>query len=157
MGFCPDFTPDKNVGTVTKGLLVGSVDVAHDYARLKELGVTHILNVGYDIPNIFPCDISYLTIEMLDDPDEDILSHYRKCEGFIDKGRQNGNILVHCNAGRSRSVSIALAYVMHRERLAVDVALGKLRETRPVAEPNEGFMRQLRELQDSLGISTSQS
>ena len=42
---------------------------------------------------------------------------------------------------------------MHKERLVVDVALGRLRETRPAAEPNEGFMRQLRELQDFLLIN----
>ena len=62
MGYCPDFTLDKNVGTVTKGLLVGSVGVAHDYTRLKELGVTHILNVGYGIPNAFPNVGTILTL-----------------------------------------------------------------------------------------------
>ena len=35
-------------------LVVGSQDAAHDYPVLKELGVTHILNVGYGIPNAFP-------------------------------------------------------------------------------------------------------
>ena len=62
MGYCPDFTLDKNVGTVTKGLLVGSVGVAHDYTRLKELGVTHILNVGNGIPNAFPNVGTILTL-----------------------------------------------------------------------------------------------
>ena len=53
MGFCPDFTPDKTVGVATERLLVGSQDVAHDCAKLKELGVTHILNVAYGVPNAF--------------------------------------------------------------------------------------------------------
>lgn len=35
------------------GVLVGSQDVAHDFSVLKELGVTHILNVAYGIANIF--------------------------------------------------------------------------------------------------------
>ena len=46
LGFCPDFTPDKTVGVATERLLVGSQDVAHNCTRLKELGVTHILNVA---------------------------------------------------------------------------------------------------------------
>ena len=50
LGFCPDSKPDKTVGVAVEGLLVGSQDVAHDYQRLKELGITHILNVGYGIP-----------------------------------------------------------------------------------------------------------
>ncbi len=54
MGFCPDFTPDKIVGTATDRLLVSSQDVAQDLPKLKECGVTHILNVGYSIPNAFP-------------------------------------------------------------------------------------------------------
>ena len=53
LGFCPDLTPDKTVGTATERLLVGPQDVAHDYSKLNELGVTHILNVGYGIPNAF--------------------------------------------------------------------------------------------------------
>ena len=53
LGFCPDFSPDKAVGTAMERLLVGSQDVAHDYPRLRELGVTHILNVGVNIPNAF--------------------------------------------------------------------------------------------------------
>ena len=58
LGFCPDFTPDKTVGVATERLLVGSQDVAHDCAKLKELGVTHILNVAYGVPNAFT-DVSF--------------------------------------------------------------------------------------------------
>ena len=53
LGFCPDFSPDKTVGVAMERLLVGSQDVAHDCSKLKELGVTHILNVAYGIPNAF--------------------------------------------------------------------------------------------------------
>lgn len=34
-------------------VLVGSQDVAHDFAKLKEHSVTHILNVAHGIANIF--------------------------------------------------------------------------------------------------------
>ena len=53
LGFCPDLKPDTTVGVALERLLVGSQDVAHNLQRLRELGVTHILNVGYDIPNAF--------------------------------------------------------------------------------------------------------
>lgn len=53
LGFCPDFTPDKTVGVAMDRLLVGSQDVAHDRTRLKELGITHVLNVAYGVPNAF--------------------------------------------------------------------------------------------------------
>ena len=63
LGFCLDFTPDKTVGVAMEWLLVGSQDVAHDCARLKELGVTHILNVAYGVPNAFT-DVSLIAVEL---------------------------------------------------------------------------------------------
>ena len=54
LGFCPDLQPDREVGVVTEGLLVSSVDVAHNLALLKQLKVTHILNVAAGVPNAFP-------------------------------------------------------------------------------------------------------
>ena len=52
-GYCLDFSPDKTVGVATERLLVGSQDVAHDFAKLKEYGVTHVLNVARGIANLF--------------------------------------------------------------------------------------------------------
>ena len=42
-----------NVGVAMERLLVSSQDVAHDKEKLKELGVTHVLNVAYGVPNSF--------------------------------------------------------------------------------------------------------
>ena len=57
------------------------------------------------------------------------------------------DILLMCfplsNAGCSRSVTVALAYVIHNERISLEEALMRLRETRPAARPNDGFMKQL--------------
>ena len=67
-----------------------------------------------------------------------------------------GAVLVHCAMGKSRSVTAVIAYLLwkHPHRFgkadptttaqhAVARALQWVRETRPVAEPNDGFMRQL--------------
>ena len=54
LGFCPDLTPDLQVGMAMEGVLVASQDVAHDLMELRRHGVTHILNVAYGIPNGFP-------------------------------------------------------------------------------------------------------
>lgn len=57
LGFCPDLTPDLQVGVAMDGVLVASQDVAHDLLELRRHGVTHILNVAYGIPNAYP-DVS---------------------------------------------------------------------------------------------------
>ena len=67
-----------------------------------------------------------------------------------------GAVLVHCAMGKSRSVTAVVAYLLwkypHRFGKADSAATGQqavaqalqwVRETRPVAEPNDGFMRQL--------------
>ena len=56
------------------------------------------------------------------------------------------------NAGISRSTSVAVAYVMHKERIPLDKVLEKLRQTRPVVKPNETFMEQLRKLEKRLDL-----
>ena len=56
-------TPDLTVGVAMHGVLVGSEEVAHDLSRLNELGVTHILNVAYGIPNSFP-DVSIEVLKL---------------------------------------------------------------------------------------------
>ncbi len=53
LGYCPDYSADMNVGVAMERLLVSSQDVAHDKEKLKELGVTHVLNVAYGVPNSF--------------------------------------------------------------------------------------------------------
>ncbi|KAK4151727.1 protein-tyrosine phosphatase-like protein [Chaetomidium leptoderma] len=71
-------------------------------------------------------------------------------------GSSPGAVLVHCAMGKSRSVTAIIAYLLwkHPHRFgqadpttkseqAVAQALEWVRETRPIAEPNDGFMRQL--------------
>ena len=59
LGFCPDLQM-HTVGVALERLLVGSKYVASDLQRLRELGVTHILNVAYGIPNAFTSSVSQL-------------------------------------------------------------------------------------------------
>lgn len=53
-----------------------------------------------------------------------------------------GTVLVHCQAGCSRSVALVVAYVMATRGIGRDAALELIRARRSQAEPNEGFMEQ---------------
>ena len=65
---------------------------------------------------------------------------------FIKEAKeQNGSILVHCKMGVSRSASCVIAYLMKEYKLNMHQALEKVREQRPIVDPNEGFLRQLEE------------
>lgn len=54
-------------------------------------------------------------------------------------------MLVHCHAGRSRSATICLAYLMRTLNLSLDNAFEHVRSRREVIDPNLNFMRQLQD------------
>ena len=45
--------------------------------------------------------------------------------------------------GKSRSATCVAAYLMHNYNIKPSEAVAQIRESRPLAEPNEGFMQQL--------------
>ena len=54
-----------------------------------------------------------------------------------------GRILVHCQAGISRSATICLAYLIHARRVRLDEAFDFVKRRRQVISPNLAFMGQL--------------
>ena len=53
-------------------------------------------------------------------------------------------MLVICSAmGKSRSATCVIAFLMQKYRITPQQALEQLRESRPLCEPNDGFMQQL--------------
>lgn len=58
-----------------------------------------------------------------------------------------GGVLVHCQAGISRSATIVIAYCMWKERLSADAATALVSAARSAIWPNLGFKTQLREFE----------
>ncbi|CAL1531731.1 unnamed protein product [Lymnaea stagnalis] len=155
-GFVVDTDEDLQVAEVRPGLIMGSQDVAHDLDTLKQYGVTHILNVASGVENMFPDQFKYQTQEFRDLPEFPIVKGFQQAIDFIDEGRKsNGCVLVHCNAGISRSASIVMAYLIKNEGMTVNEAFSLLRSKRPTTCPNPGFMIQLHNYHESLHPKTS--
>lgn len=145
-GFVEDTRLDLQVGVVRPFLLLASQDAAHDIDTLQRYKVSHVLNVAYNVGNLFPDQLTYKTVNILDVPDTPITSYLAECSSFIDLAQAEGGVaLVHCNAGVSRSTSIVIGYLMLRQGLSFDEALGQVRGARPSACPNPGFLQQLKD------------
>ncbi|CAF4263091.1 unnamed protein product [Adineta steineri] len=56
---------------------------------------------------------------------------------------KNEKVLVHCQAGISRSSSIVLAYLIRYHNDSLEKAYEYLLERRPIAAPNYNFLIQL--------------
>ena len=124
---------------------VGSQDVAADFSLLSQHNVTHILNVASRVECPFLKDFKYLKVDILDLPSTDIREYFPACFAFIEEGIKSGRVLVHCNAGRSRSASIVIGYLMKYLKMDFEEAFDHLKSKRPSAEPNIGFLLQLQD------------
>jgi len=150
-GFVLDMNPDLLVANVTDGVFLSSQDVAQDLDLLKKNNITHIVNVATGIMNCFPNDFTYLAINAMDCPSQNLRKHFPQALKFMRNAVQNGgNVLVHCNAGISRSSTIAIAYIMYFEKKTFSESYAQVKKKRSVARPNLGFTDQLKEFEADL-------
>ncbi|GIX73777.1 dual specificity protein phosphatase 19 [Caerostris darwini] len=153
-GYVIDNTADITVSLIMTGLILGSQDVAAELKILEDFNVTHILNAAYRIPNHFESKFVYKNVEVLDDPNSNIRIFFEGCFEFIDDGRQEGCVLVHCNAGVSRAPTIVLAYLMKQCNMTLKEAFNLVKSVRPCIRPNDGFMRTLEEYEKEIHDSS---
>ncbi|XP_063789387.1 dual specificity protein phosphatase 19 isoform X2 [Pseudophryne corroboree] len=154
-GYVEDLSLDLQIGVIKPWLLLGSQDVAQDLDVLKKYKVTHILNVAYGVENVYPDEFTYKKLCILDLPETDIVSYFPECFDFIEQAKkEDGVLLVHCNAGVSRAPAIMIGYLMYSEKLNFARAFSIVKNARPSACPNLGFMEQLHKYQDCIRRQT---
>lgn len=132
---------------VLPGLYLGSFRDAKDTVQHTENKITHILSI-HDNSRPLLMDKVYLCLPVSDSPTQNISQYFSACNDFIHDARtKGGNVLVHCLAGVSRSVTIVVAYVMTVTDLGWRDSFNAVRGARSCASPNCGFQRQLLEFQ----------
>eukprot|EP00747_Dinoflagellata_sp_TGD_P032543 gnl/TRDRNA2_/TRDRNA2_136062_c0_seq3.p1 gnl/TRDRNA2_/TRDRNA2_136062_c0~~gnl/TRDRNA2_/TRDRNA2_136062_c0_seq3.p1 ORF type:complete len:301 (-),score=38.41 gnl/TRDRNA2_/TRDRNA2_136062_c0_seq3:231-1133(-) len=134
---------------------IGGTDAARNCARLRQHNIKYVLNCTQTrnnggINNFHEKDpnFTYLRLAMADNATETLAAHWDAAMDFLDKVRirEDGSVLVHCQQGVSRSVSMVIAYMMKYFRWQYDDALAHIQAVRSVAGPNTGFTQQLRSL-----------
>ncbi|XP_063714994.1 dual specificity protein phosphatase 19-like [Symsagittifera roscoffensis] len=151
---------DKYDGSYAKlkpYLFVGSEDLSRNLEKLKEIGITHVLNLATYCPNSFPDDFTYLQIKIFDMPEKDIQQHFQNIIDFIEEARTSeGAAYVHCNAGISRAPTSCIAYLMWKDKVTKATAYEYIRSKRFVL-PNDGFMAQLNRFEIDLELKGSKN
>lgn len=153
----------------SKQVYLTSAEEAHDINTINTLNIGGIINAtgwrhdtatGTDIelcPDAFKDTVQYLHINVNDVATENIGRHFDGCYAFIQRIIATGKaVIVHCQAGISRSPTIVIAYVMKREQKRLRAAFDMVREKRPCINPNAGFWSQLEQYEAQLfGLSES--
>ena len=138
------------------GLWLGDIHCATDVAFLKEKGITCVINCTASLPftqskqvkhryrvpvkDNLQADQIYLMYTLLDKAVKLIVNHL-----------PTDTILVHCHAGRQRSVSVIIAFFMKCADMTKDDALTCVKSKRHVAGiPAFNFDRALTEYENNL-------
>lgn len=148
VGFIIDTAPDDVPALVIPCLYVGSQDCCAPEV-LSRYNIRSVLSVGIEAPCRQP-NTAYSYYPCLDLPETDIKQIILECNKLIKKSiDQSEHILVHCNAGVSRSISIVIGFLMCEEGKTYEEAYKLIKSVRPCMQPNVGFVNQLKKLQNS--------
>ncbi|CAD8068556.1 unnamed protein product [Paramecium sonneborni] len=131
-------------------LFLGNIKSAQPYNLSPKL-ITAVLTVTkeskvvYENPNI-----KHFKLDVEDIENQDLSQFFDKCFTFIDENLQQGNVLVHCMAGVSRSACIVIAYIMKTKKMSFRDAFQFVKSKRTIVWPNDGFVEQLKKFEIQL-------
>jgi len=131
---------------VHDGLYLGSAYNASCWYTLEKLNIKYVVNVTAEISNYYESSgIIYYRIPIRDDNNESIQSYFdescNKIEEFLSK--KDGNVLVHCYMGASRSATIVARYIAKKKEIDIVDVLANLTKIRPIVNPTHQFMLDL--------------
>lgn len=139
-----NFTADR---IDDRGVWLGDIEASENFDALNFYKINSIVTILDYQPNCRDQKRNYLTICAEDVSSTDLLtSEFEKTFFFIDSAIERGEqVLVHCQAGRSRSATIVTMFLMRKYSLTVDEALKRVKSKRIQSnvEINDGFLHQL--------------
>merc|ERR1711881_42122 len=140
--------------TVLKNkLYISGIDKASSLDYIKRNNISAIISL-YN--QALPTDVlaavnqKRLFINIDDDSEANSKQYFEEVNEFINC---NETVLVHCQAGRSRSASCVIAYLMAEKGHSFKTAYDVLKKSRDVISPNFSFCGQLVEFEDELNQS----
>src|SRR5262245_22303772 len=121
---------------ITADIAVGNYLEAQNASLLKEQGICSVLGLDRTLENHNGTALGLADMEVVpleDGPGND-LRLFRLAVGTLERlVREHRPVLVHCHAGRSRSVVVVAAYLMNSLGIEAHEALELVAAKRPIA------------------------
>jgi protein-tyrosine phosphatase len=139
-------TSINTINHIIDNLYASSKEIPEKQEILNQNNIKIIISLNgqtFYYPNI----TSY-TFETEDNPDYDMRKHYDFIYNIIENNNNpEQNILVHCDAGVSRTGAIVIYYLIRKYNLSYNQAFEYATSKRPCISPNNGFELALRLLE----------
>lgn len=138
----PRTHPANSYDEIQKGLYLGDKSSYH----CPPSGVTHVVSATHTVekaPHGIPED-KFLHVNVHDNGSVNLIDYFDQAASFIQNAlSSDGKVLVHCDAGISRSVTLTCAYLIKCCGMVYDDAIRLVQRYRPRADPNFSFHAQL--------------
>lgn len=149
-----NFSSNEDFNLVYPNIYIGNYSTSTNRQLLEGLGITHIISVipTFNPPFAQDCNpndtttndtttndtknFTYLHVPAYDDESQDMRGFFSKTNTFIANilsENKNNKILIHCMVGRSRSITILMAFLIHIIKNQFDQSLINLELTSDVA------------------------
>ncbi|KAA1474084.1 hypothetical protein DENSPDRAFT_823787 [Dentipellis sp. KUC8613] len=144
--------PEFSVSTILPNFLfLGPELTTEEHVQeLERLGVKRILNIAAECDDDHGLRLRerfdrYIRIPMRDTVEEENIARGVRevCEILDDASLHSAATYVHCKAGKSRSVTAVMAYLIHANHWTLSRAYGFVLERRKGISPNIGFVSEL--------------
>ena len=124
---------------IDDGVILGAMPMASDAVKLKQEGVTGVINMCQEYAGPI-AKYQELGIEQLHLPTIDFqppsLDDIRRGVSFIHRHvQQHGTVYIHCKAGRARSATVLLCYLVAHQGMTPQQAQSLMLEKRPHVNP----------------------
>ena len=142
----------NHITEIIDKIFIGSYLNAKSYEELEKNNIKYILNCASECKSLFEDKIKYLKLDIKDQNDFPIQDYFEKGIQFILDSLNNndGNILIHCMEGKSRSTTLLMAYLIKCQNENTNSAYKILKSKRQLTMPNLGFMYKLREFEKTI-------
>jgi protein-tyrosine phosphatase len=126
---------------IIPGLFLGSICAVRSGAY-DDKAIISIMR-QHDLDKMEPRK-HHLRIALADESEAPIENHFNRSNRFIEAHIHSVGVLVHCHAGHSRSVTLVMNYLMTIHTMTFDEAMALVKQRRPTANPNPGFVAKLK-------------
>ena len=136
-------------------LYLGNYLTAQCLEWLKDQQITHVIALLSSkndelIKKYEEMGVTFEFYRSFDIWDQDLTQYFEDSHKSLSDKLSKGNVQVHCAAGRSRSATIVISYIMSQNKQTLEKAHEYVLSKKNNIDPNDGFLKQLKDYEISI-------